>query len=430
MIRRYNLKMTLYFLLTYILYRLTLEYIYANVVVPFFDYQHFELVSNTGNYIFSFFWLCLICLFDFQLYKSTKPSASLMWFLDLLFFVPMTAMVGVAGYEHGFVLYGFLFWLFCAFFYRLLPSYSRKKVQEVITIPKSVLVILIVVVLINFLITVYYNGFQIKFDLADVYDIRLETRDMNLPTIVGYIKPLATQFLMILLCICIIHKKYIYVIVLVIVQLSNFAFGALKSDLFILLAVFAIGFLYKEKHKILIPLVLIMANFVSIIEYNILGISTIATFFHRRMMFMPSLLSSEFYSFFSTYEALYLRDSFLRFFGFSTPYPMEGSYLIGYELYGNPDMNANTGIVGDDFAQLRWIAVLVYPFLRVKILQVFDYCAKGINFKVLSFLSFSFSLSFISGSLFSILLTGGFIAVCLVLYLWRKNGKKKIIQNI
>ena len=423
--KRNDTKMILYFLVTYLLYRLTLDYIYVTAVVPFFDYQHFEVANNMGNYVFSFVWLGLICLFDYQMYKSLRPSASFMWFFDLLFFVPLTAMVGIAGYEYGFVAYSFIFWLLFALFYMLLPIYSLKVSQEVVGIPKSVIIILGIVVLINFLITIYYNGFQIKFDLADVYDIRLEVRDMHLPTIVGYIKPMATQFLMILLCFCIIYKKYIYVFILVIVQLSNFAFGALKSDLFILLAVFLIGFFYKEKHRKLIPLFLLLGNLIAILEYNIIGFSTIATLFHRRMMFIPPQLSSEFYSFFSTHEALYLRDSFLRFFGFSTPYSMEGSRLIGYELYGNPDMNANTGIVGDDFGQLRWLAVLVYPFLRVKILQAFDYCAKGLNFKVLFFLAFSFSLSFISGSFFSILLTGGFFVVCLVLYLWKKNGKKK-----
>lgn len=424
MTKRYDLRMMLYFFAIYILYRLTLDYIYVAAVEPFFEYQHFEVVNNIGNYIFSFIWLGLICLFDYRLFKSLRPSASFMWFLDLLYFVPLTSMVGIAGYEHDFVAYGFLFWLLFSIFYRLLPSYSYKESQKIVNTPKSVIAILGVVVFINFIITIYYNGFQIKFDLTDVYDIRMDVRDMHLPTIVGYIKPMATQFLMILMCICIIQKKYTYVFALVFVQLMNFAFGALKSDLFILLAVFAIGFFYKEKHRKLIPLVFLSANLIAIVEFYILGFSTIATLFQRRMMFMPSLLSSEFFSFFSTHEALYLRDSFLRVFGFSTPYSMEGPRLIGYELYGSQDMNANTGIVGDDFAQLRWIAVLVYPFLRVKILQAFDYCAKGINYKVLFLLAFSFSLAFISGSLFSILLTGGFIAVCLVLYLWRKDGKK------
>lgn len=427
---RTSRKDFLFFLIIYFLYRVTLDILYTTAVVPFFEYQHFEVVTNSGNYIFSFLWLILICFFDFQLYKNVRPSASMIWFLDLFFFIPMSSMAGVAGYEQSFIAYGFIYWILFAFFYKILPVYSCKESHIVKSVPKDVILILTVVVFINFLVTIYYNGFQIKFDLADVYDIRLEVRDMHLPTIVGYIKPLATQFLMILMCICIIHKKFIYVIALVIVQLSNFAFGALKSDLFILLAVFFIGFFYKNKHRKFIPLFFLLANLLALLEFRLLGISSIATLFHRRMMFMPSLLSSEFFSFFSTHEALYLRDSFLRFLGFSTPYSMEGPRLIGYELYGSLDMNANTGIVGDDFAQLRWLAVLIYPFLRVKIMQLFDYCARGLNFKVLLFLCFSFSLSFISGSLFSILLTGGFIAVCLVLLLWRKEGKKSTIQNV
>ena len=425
--KRKNNWLILYYIVTYIIYRLTLDVTYVYAVAPFYEYQHFVVVKNVGYYCFSFIWLLLLSLFDYKLHNSLRPSSSLMWFIDLLFFVPLTSMVGLAGFSALFVVYVFCFWCLLALFYGTLPPYKKKFYLNMSKRPpRSIVIILSAIVLINFLITIYYNGFKIKFDLADVYDIRLGVRDMHLPTIVGYIKPLATQFLIILLCICIIHKKYLLMILLTVVQLSNFAFGASKVDLFILLATYLIGFFYKDKYRLLLPLVLIASNLIVFAETRFTDFSTIAALFHRRMLFMPPLLSSEYFSFFSSHEALYLRDSFLRFFGFSTPYSLEGARLIGYELYDSLDMNANTGIVGDDFAQLRWFSLLVYPLLRVKIMQVFDSCSCGLNDRVLFLITFSFSLSFISGSLFSILLTGGFIAVCLVLYLWKRSYRKKI----
>lgn len=420
-----NIRLILYYIVSYIIYRLTLDCSYVYAIAPYFEYQHFVVVKDVGNYVFSLVWLVLISLFDYRLHKCVRPSSSFMWFFDLLFFVPLTSMAGLAGFSKLFIVYAFVFWVLSALFYDTLPRYRKRFSPGAKKTPDIVLIILGTVVVINFFITVYYNGFKIKFDLEDIYDIRLGVREMHLPTIVGYIKPMATQFLIILLCLSIIHKQYLFTAILTVIQLSSFAFGALKVDLFILLAAFAIGFFYNERRRIYIPVLLIASNIVVIIENNLVGFSSVAAIFHRRMLYMPSLLSSEYFSFFSTHEALYLRDSFLRFFGLSTPYSMEAARLIGYELYDSVDMNANTGIVGDDFAQLRWYALLVYPFLRVKLLQVFDYCSRGLNEKVLFLLAFSFSLSFISGSLFSILLTGGFIAVCIVLYLWRHSYRRK-----
>lgn len=404
--------------ISYLLYRLTLDFLYINAINPIFDYQHFVLNINSVLYSISFIWCFFILLFDLRLYNSERPSAYIVWFIDLFYFIPLTSIIPLAGMSYSFFVYCFLFWLFTVFFYNNLPHYTKKLNSGEFSVPRPVLAVVIGIIVINLLVTIYYNGFTFKFNLEDVYDVRMSVREMHLPTIVGYLKPLASKFGLILLCVSIIRRDTIWIVALSIIQIMNFAFGALKGDLLILIIVYLVGFLYIPKMKKWIPFAFVLANIIAIIEYRVQGFSSICTVVQRRLLFMPPLLSSEYFDFFSAHEPLYLRDSIMRYLGFSSPYAMEIPRLIGYELYDSTDMNANTGILGDDFAQFRWLALLIYPFFRTKLMQLYDYTSNGINSKVLLFLGVSFSISFISGSLFSILLTGGFLAVCLLFYFW------------
>lgn len=404
--------------LSYFCYRITLDYLYVNAINPLFDYQHFVLNLNSVAYALSFIWCFFILLFDIKLLDSERPSAYIVWFIDLFFYIPLSSIIPLAGMKYSFFTYCILFWLLSSLFYLKLPHYSKFPGSEVCSVPGPLLVVAVGIILINFLVTVYYNGFSIKLDLADVYDIRMSVRELNLPAIVGYLKPLASKLGLILLCVFIIRRKVLWIIVLTLIQLMNFAFGALKGDLLILIVVYLIGFIYKPGMKRWIPMAFVLANVAAIVEYKVQGYSSLCIVVQRRLMYMPPLLSSEFFDFFSSHELLYLRDSILRYFGFSSPYRMEIPRLIGYEFYDSYDMNANTGIIGDDFAQFGWIALMIYPYFRVKLYQLYDYSSKGIDSRVVLFLGVSFSISFISGSLFSILLTGSFLAVCLLFYLW------------
>ncbi|MGN0066827.1 MAG: hypothetical protein ACI38V_04270 [Bacteroides sp.] len=280
----------------------------------------------------------------------------------------------------------------------------------------------LLIIISNFLVTIYYNGFKLKLDLNDVYDIRFAVRDMHLPTIVQYLKPLASKVTLMTIMILLMQKKYQWVAFLTIIQLMNFAFGALKSDLFALLLAYIFGIGYKPQHRQYVLYGLLFSNIFVIIEYLNTGISYTSIVIHRRVLFMPALLSYEYYDYFSMHELVYLRDSFMRFFGFSSPYDLEIPRLIGRELYAKEEMNCNTGILGDDFAQLGWISIIIFPLLRIKLLGVYDRMCNGINQNLIIFISFVYSLVFISGTFFSSLLTGGFIGILFLLHLF--NYKK------
>jgi hypothetical protein len=196
----------------------------------------------------------------------------------------------------------------------------------------------------------------------------------------------------------------------------NFAFGALKGYFFLLFIAFFVGLFYNSNRKIFIIYGLIAVNLIALIEYYLNGVSTISIVLHRRAFYMPGLLSYEYFSFFSDNTLMYFRDSILRWVGFENPYKMGVPYLIGDIIYGKPNMAANTGLLGDDFSQLGWLCLVVYPFLRVKLLHyTLDSIDNELPPQLMFLVCFVFALNFMSGSFFTILLTGGFIVLYLLL---------------
>ena len=411
-------KGVLVFSMAYFLYRITLDYLYVYLISPVWEYNNFVLKINCSQYLLSYLWLIAIIVFDYKLYRDTRPSSLFYILLDWLYFIPLGSISPLANFPMTFFFFAFLYWVYSAILQTnvLHKSTEYYKPDEKVDYSSIALIIMSLVILLNFVITIYYNGLHIKFDLEDVYDLRQDMKDLNMPAIVGYIKPMATSVLMILLLASIIHKKFVLVIILSLLELVNFSFGALKSDLFILLIVYYAGFCYSSKHFIAILHVIIAFNLITILEFLIFQTSLLSSVIQRRLLFIPPLLSEEYYTYFSTHELYYLRASFLRWFGISNPYGVVPPNLIGSEYFGLEDMHANTGIIGDDYAQFGWLSLLMYPYFRFLFMKLFDFCSKGVSTKITFFVSFQLAYVFISTSFFAALLTCGSLMMCLVLY--------------
>ena len=86
-------------------------------------------------------------------------------------------------------------------------------------------------------------------------------------------------------------------------------------------------------------------------------------------MYVPALLDSYYYEFFSNNSPTYFaQDKILSRLGLKSPYSRPVSRVIG-DVYANGS-NANTGLFGDAFSNLCNYSVVIYPviFLIAKIL--------------------------------------------------------------
>lgn len=141
----------------------------------------------------------------------------------------------------------------------------------------------------------------------------------------------------------------------------------------------------------------------------------------RRISFIPNMVGYCYYDFFSTHELLYLKASILRWFGAENPYHEYIPGLIGRYYWGRP-MGANTGMFGEAFSQFGWFSCIIYPFLYIYAFRFFDACAKNIDERIVLTAVVLLSISFIDGAFWGVMLTEGFILICIVFcYMPRLN---------
>jgi hypothetical protein len=67
--------------------------------------------------------------------------------------------------------------------------------------------------------------------------------------------------------------------------------------------------------------------------------------------------------FFSTADVYYWSGSKISLGLINRPYDLNASNLIGFEIFGNDDMSANTGWIGSGYANARYFGVAIYSLL-------------------------------------------------------------------
>lgn len=405
-----------FFIAMIILYKILLDYVYGFITRDW-SYEGFAADYNQGLYVGTFIWAIIIAYTSHRYIIEISGSSLMMLAFNLLYFIPFTTVASITNFNLNFIVFTILYWVVFTVLYNYFVFNKPVKNKAVnIDYRKICLILVGGIIVVNFIATIYYNGFKLKFDLNNIYENRMGVRALALPTIIGYLKPAASCLILILVTYCIVGKKWVLLLFLTLAQLMNFSFGALKTDFFALFLAYVIGFFYKKSYsKLILPFLVIM-TFLSLCEFWTFDHSSIAAYVHRRVLFMPALLSYDYYDFFSQHRFMYLSDSIMRFLGLDNPYSMPVPRLIGWIYYGSDAANCNTGLIGDDYAQFGYFGILFFPVLRVLVMRIWDISTSKTDCRVQLFGSFFMALTFISGTFFSSLLTGGFIVVCLLCY--------------
>lgn len=416
---RYNFTTVTFVIL---LYKFLLDYIYKYLISPLFSYTTLTYDFNSLKYLSSIIVITLFSFFIKYFLNNFKPSHIIILCFYILYFIPFNSIYALANLSTNFYIYGIIFFLLISIYSIFLDKFKIK-----LKLPKNsknifLLITCVIVFLILFLI-IFYNGLGVGVSFSEIYDVRLAVREMNVSSLYGYLKSFGSKLVLILLLVSLIKKNLSYVLIFTYIQLMIFSFGALKSDLFNLVIVYLIYFFYNDKYRKWIIYGLVLLNVFAILEYLFFDTIIISSIFQRRVLFIPPRLSFQYYDFFSQNELLYLRDSFLRFFGYVSPYSEKASYLLGYIIDGDPNSNANTGLCGDDFSQFGWMSLLIYPFLMAFIFKLYDLVSRGIDYRIVLYISITYALSFISGSFFMILITNGFLLILIYLYFYPRFCK-------
>ncbi|MEG1910090.1 MAG: hypothetical protein RR190_03875, partial [Bacteroidales bacterium] len=273
-------------------------------------------------------------------------------------------------------------------------------------------------------IILYYNGLRFHFSLIDVYENRAEASiiEKKMPLILFYIKGWARLFLPILLLYTLIIKERIFFILLLLVAFLNFSFGAAKADAFMIILAIMLYFCYKPNRLNWIPNIFTTLNIMLSLKIMFVVLGSILVF---RLMFIPAQLSFIYYDFFSSHELLFLRESLFKWLGILSPYETPIVYIIGDVYFHDPESCANQGLIGDAFANFGWYSLLVYPFLWALLGKVVDGFVKEIDMRIQALLAYWTAALLISGTYFSIFLSGGILPILCLLYLMPRQVNEK-----
>ena len=397
-------------------YRLVLDHIYLNIIVPLYEYMGFGYNDNIEYKLLSWilFMALLIPTLNIQKRETNRFGNIMLETVIFINLIPFTSLVNAGIISDLCIiletLIFSLIFMFDAITYRqklrhkliIIKNINSNKIAYIIGFLFSLVVIYISYV---------YTGFRLNFDLNLVYDLRKEASSYNLSAVLSYMYSMSNIVCCILLAFSVKKGKVLLSSFFLMVQLLSFGIAGLKSYLVLTFAMVGLGLFYNKNFYQLWALtlsfgvnIIIVIGIISFYLYNRIDIISL---FVRRACLLPCLITNAYVDFFSSNTPDYFRSSFLRHFGLQSPYG-DISRLIG-EMYFYSGNSANNGFLSDAIANLGYLGVLVYPCILILLFRLFDYCTNDDNEYIVLVLALFSANSIINSFIFTVILTHGLI---------------------
>lgn len=380
-----SLKSVVVFFAGIALYRFFLDTAYFNILVPIFSYSGYGDYSSNDSLLLSWLLLFSFYLIGWRIFfsKSENASCMILYILSLMAFVPFTTCVYAGILTTDLIIFFCLYWLVLLFSQSLLlklpiTRFSRLKMGYFTINDRVVKLIGILSLVLVFLISFVYTGLRLNFDLSDVYVLRLEARLFQMPLILTYLFSCTKAINPALMAYSLIKKRYFVAFLFFFTQMLSFGIDGMKATFFMPFVVLAIVFLLKEKYSTIKIMNLLLWGFtlvivVSLAEFYLFNTYSLPSLFVRRFLFVPRHLDYCYFDFFQQNEPDFFRSSFLRHFGFVSPYAYQGiTFIIGALYFNQPYMNCNNGFFSDAITNLGLYGIVVMPLILVIILRIFD----------------------------------------------------------
>lgn len=414
-------KKNIYYYVGIILLRLVLDVTYNFSISTEFAYMGFVNYGNGGFLLswvilFLFMGLCRHCFIN----EENALSKEIILLMFIISFVPFTSMVRFGAFNTKFVLCNTIYWLFLLVF---IKDFHLKRIVKLRRTKKHIIHDnhIKILTLLSFFVVLYvsgrYTGFRFNFDLLNVYTLRSEARLYDLPTVLAYAFSWTRTVNSILIAYFMRKRNWVWAGTCLVVQLLNFGVDGSKITLF--LAIFAVAINLLPRFQLVTINKLIIAGVTSITAiclgiyafFNSLIPVSIIT---RRLFFVPVFIQSNYFDFFTTHTPDFFRQSFLRFFGFHSPYS-NIPYLIG-NLYSNQSsMSANNGLISDAIANLGVLGIIIMPFVLSLVLKILDKVSYGLDVRLYITVALYIAIMLTNSFLFTVLLTHGLIVTMFLL---------------
>lgn len=404
------------------IYRILLDVVYVKGVVPTYSYAgffaHKDIIVDVAGWII--YLIYTIRLITVGRENNVTFSKTVVYTLFLLIYAPFSIMVSHGMYTVKFVVSYNIYWFVFIFFLAFVSRYRQKRrirIKNEINTEKLIYVFGFSSLVLIMFISWKYTGFRVSTDLINVYDLRSDAANYNIPTILRYLFGWTRVINLMCFLYALIQNNRHMTVLFFFNQLLSFGIDGMKSSLLILFLALAIYILYRFKMYFnsynLLALGINVVSMASIIEMIVTKSKWIVYLVFFRMEFLPVHIGSQFFDFFTKHEPDYYRTSFLRLFGVQSPY-MNINYMISGLYSGDYASEANNGLISDAITNMGYVGIIIMPLILVLFLRVFDRYSQGIHTYYLLVLGIYYAIVLSNMFFLPSLLTGGWIIVLLL----------------
>ena len=424
----------LYFMLV-ILCRICFDAVYERIIFPIYGATYKYVYCPTiETIILSWILLVVFMLPTCKFYYSEKGVSNVvLLLLFLVSIVPFTTLVRNGQFEYSYVLantFYFALMYFMTWVFRKKIEMKKVSIQSRLTAGMKIQLLTLLMAITALYVCGRYSHFRVNFSIDQVYDLRSEAGTYNLPTILNYMFRWATWVIPFLIGYYLRKKKYLYVALLFILQIFMFGYDGMKGPFFFaVVIVLANLFLPKIKMSSLNACFLYGFSGISVFSYAvyvILGNYAFAQSLLNRLGLIPNIISYAYFKFYTQYQPDYFRTSFLRYFGFKSPYS-NISYMICEWFFGY-SQGANDGLIADAVTNLGIVGIFVMPVAVAFVLRIVDMYTENFDERMAVCVALYLTLMLMSMFLLPILLTGG-LFVILFLLNWISKENNEAVAN-
>lgn len=379
-------------------------------------YFYWEYIAELkdGEFDFSlmrfFFAVALFCINLFFL--NTLNKTRLIFIVLSIFFTLLTIPSLIAFTSAG-IYPTKLLWYHQGFFFAVyLLSKIRIDFSSIPVINKlQALYLLLGITTVGVIPYLLVYGAHINLKnllLVDVYRTRAIMGELS-NSYFGYTYSIFTKIIIPLIIVFGLElKKKIWVLVGIFYLILFYLFGAHKTvyvGLLVVLVFYRFSFVQSVKYIIKYSsLLIVLVTIVAILGYDYPWILSF-----RRVHFIPTLLDICYLDFFEG-NYLYWSESIFKNF-IEYPYDIRATNLIGKTYFNRPDMSANNGLISEGYMNFGSWGVLINTLIvgsYFAVLNSLKIPAKYFGLFVLTM------FSFLSSSVFTVLLTHGGLALLVV----------------
>jgi len=354
----------------YITLYLALFYGYYVYLVPSWGYYGFLWHPDWTKIIEAMAWTTIISwILPVSIRKPSDFYIHLQFLVPIL---PMLVMYGALALPRPFmhaVLFSFGVMLL------IVKRIRFKPVRTPNINPKDLQLLLLFIGYLVVASIIFQGGWRyFNIDLTKVYTYR-EAAASYLPSFYGYLNPWVSKVVFpFSLLLATLTRKKMQAFLALTGSVLMFGLTSHKGALFYPFVVLLFYWIVGRKKSLLLLLVgYCFVIILSLIDYW-LGVfqGWVATLMLRRSIFVPALLSFDYYDFFSRHGFVYWAQSKVAFGMLSYRYSLSIPHLIGLHYFNNPATGANTGWLGSGYANAGIMGMLIYAILIGGIFLLLD----------------------------------------------------------